>query len=133
MVSIQLYKTSRIIISGRREPEGAGPSPLNSVSDSNMCPTENRHFFYLASQYFCLCPCFRVFLYLFPFISVHFSLSLSSIFFFFTHFSFFPLIFFFFLSSVICFVSDTILCPTPGPTREGPEGPPNTPLRKGNY
>ena len=28
--------------SGGREPEGAGPSPL---SDSNMCPTENRHFF----------------------------------------------------------------------------------------
>ena len=31
--------------SGGREPEGVGPSPLNSVSDSNMCPTENRHFF----------------------------------------------------------------------------------------
>ncbi len=30
--------------SGGREPEGAGPSLLNSVSDSNMCPTENRHF-----------------------------------------------------------------------------------------
>ena len=25
-------------------------------------------------------------------------------------------------------MSDTILCPTPGPSREGPEGPPNTPL-----
>ena len=32
------------IISGGREPEGAGPSPLNSVSDSNMCPTENKCF-----------------------------------------------------------------------------------------
>ena len=31
-------------ISGGREPEEAGPSPLNSLSDSNMCPTENRHF-----------------------------------------------------------------------------------------
>ena len=40
-------KAARIISrsSGGREPEGAGPSPLNSVSDSNMCPTENRHFF----------------------------------------------------------------------------------------
>ncbi len=31
--------------SGGPEPEGAGLSPLNSVSDSNMCPTENGHFF----------------------------------------------------------------------------------------
>ena len=46
--------------------------------------------------------------------------------FFFAHFSLFPHIFF--LSFVICFVSDTIFCPTPGPSREGPEGPPNTPL-----
>ena len=56
-----------------------------------------------------------------------FSLSFFH-YFFFTHFSFFPLIFsFFFLSVVICFVSDTISCPTPGPSREGPEGPPVTP------
>ena len=34
----------------------------------------------------------------------------------------------FFFSFVIGFVSDTILCPTPGPSREGPEGPPDTPL-----
>lgn len=26
---------------GVLEPEGAGTSPLNSVSDGNMCPTEN--------------------------------------------------------------------------------------------
>ena len=83
---------------GVSEPEGAGTSPLNSVSDSNICATE-KTLFHLSNQYFCLCPCLRAFLYLFPFISVHLLLSLSS-----------------------------ILCPMPGPFREGPEGPPVTPL-----
>ncbi len=83
--------------SGGPEPEGAGPSPLNSVSDSHMCPTD---FFYLRSQYFCLCPCLRAFLYLLLFISAHFSLSLSSIFFLFTFFPFPTPFFFSFLSSV---------------------------------
>ena len=97
---------SILLLSGGRELEGAGPSPLNSVSDSNMCPTENT-LFYLASQYFCLCPCLRAFLYLFPFISVHFSLSLSSIFFLYTFFPF-PTHFFSFFFSLL----SSVLCPT---------------------
>ena len=39
------------------------------------------------------------------------------------------LLFLFFLSFVICSVSDTILCLKSGPSREGPEGPPVTPLQ----
>ena len=46
------------------EPEGSGTSPLNSVSDSSMCPTEKK-FFHLSNQYFCLYPCQKVLLYLY--------------------------------------------------------------------
>ena len=111
------------------ELEGAGTSLLNSVSDSSMCPTENGHFFTLqvnisvsvhVLEHFFISS--RLFLSIF--------LSLFLPFFFFTHFSLFPLIFFsfffFLLSSVLC--PTLFLCPTPGPSREGPEGPPNTPL-----
>ena len=35
----------RALPNGVFEPEGAWTSPLNSVSNSNMCPTQNRHFF----------------------------------------------------------------------------------------
>ena len=31
---------------GVSEPEAAGTSPLNSVSDNNVCPIENKHFIY---------------------------------------------------------------------------------------
>ena len=64
--------------SGGREPEGAGPSPLNSVFDSNMCLIENIHFVYLSNQCFCLSPRVGEFLYLFPIFSSRFPLPLSS-------------------------------------------------------
>ena len=80
---------------GGPEPEGAGPSSLNSVSDSNMCPT----LFYLRSQYFCFCSCLRVFLYLLLFI------CLFLFFFHFFLYTFFPFptsFFFSLLLSVLC-------------------------------
>ena len=114
--------------SGGPEPEGAGPSPLNSVSDSNMCPTENRHFFTKQVNIFVSVHVLEhFFISSRLFLTIFFSLFLP-FFFLYTFFPFPTHFFLFFLSFVICLVSNTILCPTPGPSREGPEGPPDTPL-----
>ena len=116
-----------IIISGGREPEGAGPSPLK------LCPTA----ICVRQKIDSFLPNVSIFMSLSMFKSISLSLPVYfCLFFFLSFFNFFSLhifsfpthFFFFSLSFVICFVSDTILCPTPGPSREGPEGPPDTPL-----
>ncbi len=40
-----LNRIALVTHNGVFEPEGAGTSPLNSVSDNNMYLTKNRHFF----------------------------------------------------------------------------------------
>ena len=57
-----------------------------------------------------------------------FSLSFFHFLFLYTIFLFSTLFFLFFSLFCHLFLSDPILCPTPGPSREGPEGPPVTSL-----
>ena len=40
-ISMAIPMTVMMTVIGVREKEGSGTSPLNSVSDGNMCPTEN--------------------------------------------------------------------------------------------
>ena len=44
LVVVVVLVVYMLVVNGVFEPEGAGTSPLNSVSDGNMCLTENRHF-----------------------------------------------------------------------------------------
>ena len=98
----QVTNTPPPCISGGRELEGAGPSPLNYVSDSNMCPTENRHFFTLQVN---ISVSVRVLEHFFIssrlFLSIFFSLFLP-FFFLYTFFPFPTHFFFSLLSSVLC-------------------------------
>ena len=93
----------RMSFSGGLEPEGAGPSPLNSVSDSNMCPTENRHFLPKKSISLSLSVSLEEHFFISYCLFLSIFLSLSSILF---SLQIFPLshsfLFLFFFSSLFC-------------------------------
>ena len=100
------------------EPEGARTSPLNSVSDSNMCSTKNIHFFAYQINIFVsdhvwehFCISSRLFLSVFHFLFLY------------TFFPF-PIPFFLFFFSLL----SSVLCPALSCAREGPKAPPVLPL-----